>query len=167
LRVTGRDSWTGLDVNPGKPQTHADRGARVNLPEDRQVLTWWVTAAGDAARRGYQPPETEADRAAPEAVPAATLPADNGAPPRGPVSQKALETLLVDSEPVLRVARDTNRTAEERALEICRLERRFLAWNAEQWGELLGVTSAAIRKTDFWTKDRPQLKEAGLVPPSK
>jgi hypothetical protein len=43
---------------------------------------------------------------------------------------------------------------------ICGIDRRFIEWNSEQWKKLLGVSAAAIRKTDFWRKDRQRAIDA-------
>jgi hypothetical protein len=73
----------------------------------------------------------------------------------------ALEALLGDeSRKILIIAR-SDENADEKMRAICGIDRRCLAWNSPLWANLLDVSDAAIRKTQFWRVDRPQAIEAG------
>lgn len=60
---------------------------------------------------------------------------------------------------VLAVARDPDKTANEKLGEICRIDRRFFGYDSARLGDLLGVDSAVIRQTEWWRTDRK--KERG------
>jgi hypothetical protein len=55
---------------------------------------------------------------------------------------------------IIQIAGDRAKSAEQRAREICDVDARFWGKNSPFWAELLGVSDAAIRKTDFWKVDR-------------
>jgi hypothetical protein len=70
------------------------------------------------------------------------------------VSAKAVEALLGDDARKIVDITRSSESADTKMRNICAIDLRFLAWDSEQWSELLGVTAAAIRKTHFWRKDR-------------
>jgi hypothetical protein len=85
---------------------------------------------------------------------------ENAAGHNRSLSGKAVEVLLGDeARKVLEIAR-SNESADTKMRMICGSDRRFLAWDSEQWSELLGVSSPAIRKTPFWREDRQRAIEA-------
>jgi len=79
-----------------------------------------------------------------------------------PVKASAIEALLsIDdvSQDILKVA-NSNRTVDDKLRDICGIDRRFVGLNSTKWAELLGKSTAAIRKTQFWKEHRDQAKEA-------
>ncbi len=74
-----------------------------------------------------------------------------GKPTAKPIAGNAVEALLGDdAKEVLDIAR-SDKSADDRAIEICTLDRRCLAWKSPRWAELLGCSAANIRKGYFWT----------------
>jgi hypothetical protein len=59
---------------------------------------------------------------------------------------------------ILRTARDSTKTAEDRMITIIETDSRYEGFNSNQWAELLAVTAAAVRQTGFW-KERKRRKE--------
>ena len=58
------------------------------------------------------------------------------------------------------IARDKAKSADDRMRELAELDSRYEGFDSAKWGELLEVTSAAIRATQFW-KARKRRKEWG------
>jgi hypothetical protein len=88
--------------------------------------------------------------------------ADGGPPAtKAKASGNAVEALLrdEDSQAILNVTR-SDKSADTKMREICGIDKRYLAWQSPQWSGLLGVDSAAIRKTKFWKEDRKLAIEA-------
>jgi hypothetical protein len=52
---------------------------------------------------------------------------------------------------VMRIARDTTRTVNERLYALVILDQRYEGYDSPKLAELCDVTDAAIRKTEFWT----------------
>lgn len=48
-------------------------------------------------------------------------------------------------------------SADKKMRELCRIDSRFLGWDSPRWAKLLGISDPAIRKTKFWTEDRPRM----------
>jgi hypothetical protein len=81
-------------------------------------------------------------------------------PPKGkrPIPAAVIESLLGDeSRRVMQIAESEDHDTEKKLRLICAIDRRHLGWTSEQFGQLLGVRSAAIRKTRFWTVERRRL----------
>lgn len=55
---------------------------------------------------------------------------------------------------IVAIASDTSKSSDQRMREIAAIDYRALAWNSRRWEELLHVSSAAVRQTDFWKIDR-------------
>jgi hypothetical protein len=73
----------------------------------------------------------------------------------------AVEALLCEQAKEILASAQSDRSADDRAREICGMDpKKFLLWTSEQWADLLGVSSAAIRKGHFWTVDRPKALES-------
>jgi hypothetical protein len=74
-----------------------------------------------------------------------------GKPAAKPIAASAVEMLVGDEgQAVLKIAQ-SDKSADDRAIEVCTLDRRFLAWKSPDWGKLLGCSAANIRKGHFWT----------------
>lgn len=58
---------------------------------------------------------------------------------------------------IITIANDENLTVEEKMARISVIDNAHLGWSGEQWSELLGVSAAACRKTDWWKVERPRL----------
>lgn len=43
---------------------------------------------------------------------------------------------------------------DDKMRDLCRFDRRYVAWNSNEWAGLLKVSPAAIRKSKFWKHDR-------------
>ncbi len=73
----------------------------------------------------------------------------------------AVEALLgEDGKKILAIAH-SERSADDRAIEICRTHpERFLVWKSAQWAGLLRVSAPAIRKGRFWKEYRLKALEA-------
>ena len=52
---------------------------------------------------------------------------------------------------------DRRMTADQKLRAIHALDGTRLGWSSERWSELLNVSGAAIRNTDWWTTDRKRL----------
>lgn len=61
---------------------------------------------------------------------------------------------------ILSVARDQSLPADQRMRALVEIDKRMEGYDSTQWADLLQVTTAAIRQTDFW-KTRKQRKEWG------
>ena len=71
-------------------------------------------------------------------------------------SASAVEALLgEESKEILAIAR-SDKSASDRAIAICEIDRRHLAWDSPRWADLLRVSDAAIRKSHFWKTWRPE-----------
>ena len=72
---------------------------------------------------------------------------------------RSLEALLgADAREVLEIVR-SGKSTDDRMRAICSLDRRFLGYTSNQWGDLLGVGDGAVRKTPFWQNDLPDLRK--------
>jgi hypothetical protein len=60
---------------------------------------------------------------------------------------------------IIKIAQDKAKSADERMRNIWVIDNRVLAWNSPKWAKVLGVTDAAVRKTDWWKVDRSRLRE--------
>jgi len=103
--------------------------------------------------------------AEPPASIAPTAEATQQSPPAQAVSASEVARLLHligdgDGIKVLTIARNESRTAEQRMIELVRMDQRYDGYNSVQWGELLAVDPAAVRQTEFW-KQRKHRKEWG------
>jgi hypothetical protein len=52
------------------------------------------------------------------------------------------------------IAADTTRSASDRMIDICLIDSRYAGWDSERLGRLLGCSGPAVRKGDWWNKDR-------------
>jgi hypothetical protein len=68
-----------------------------------------------------------------------------------------LLTLLGDDTRKLDIARSSKST-DQKMRDIYEEDSRTLGWTSRAWGDLLGVTDAAVRSTDFW-KNRERLRD--------
>jgi len=59
---------------------------------------------------------------------------------------------------IFNIAHDASKTTDQKMAAIYAVDNRVLAWDSPQWAELLGVSDAAVRKTDWWKRDRSRLK---------
>ena len=77
-------------------------------------------------------------------------------PPERPTHQldKSLSAILDDVDARIMAIAGSQKPAEDRMQEIVELDYRAAGWKSKRWGELLGVTDAAIRGLDFWKKIR-------------
>jgi hypothetical protein len=88
-----------------------------------------------------------------------------GKPPATPaVDAEAVGRLLAlcgdgTALQILRIARDQAKAAEERMRAVVELDRRFDGFNSVQWGELLGISAAAVRQTEFWVSRKQRREE--------
>jgi hypothetical protein len=67
-----------------------------------------------------------------------------------------VNSLMLD-ENAARVAAIASGTqsADQKMRDICDIDQRYYGCDSSRWADLLGVKSAAIRKTKFWTVARP------------
>jgi hypothetical protein len=106
-----------------------------------------------------EPPQSAADESTPK-PPAVGSPETEGAADSKAVSAKTIEALLHDEDlEVLEIVQSIE-SADTKMRKICRIDRRFLGHDSEQWAGLLGVTGPAIRRTDFWRTERQKAIEA-------
>jgi hypothetical protein len=107
-----------------------------------------------SAERSAIAAELLAERVAPTKQ--ATVTDSDGATAAGDKTATAAEVIALvspDGARALLIAKDTEPTAEERMRLLVALDQRFAGFDSEQWATLLGVTPAAIRKTDYWKKE--------------
>ena len=62
-----------------------------------------------------------------------------------------------DAIAIARVAGDGSQTADQKMRAIYAIDNRAVGWNSSKWAEVLSVTAAAVRQTDWWREDRPRL----------
>jgi hypothetical protein len=74
----------------------------------------------------------------------------------GPI--EALLDSIPHAQDILDIVRSDD-GAEEKAQAICRIDRSLWFRDSPWWGQVLGVSAAFIRGTDFWKKDRPKEME--------
>ncbi|NQV24424.1 MAG: hypothetical protein HQ518_08655 [Rhodopirellula sp.] len=68
-------------------------------------------------------------------------------------------SLVPEGVTVMRVASILStgaKSANDRMCEACELLPELYRWNSTEWADALQVTNAAIRKTDFWKRIRPE-----------
>lgn len=79
-----------------------------------------------------------------------------------PISDKvlqALRTLLGSPLPkFLKILDDKGLTGEQKMRELCREDGRLKALKSPQWGDLLNVTSQAVRQYEYWIELRREYK---------
>lgn len=71
-----------------------------------------------------------------------------------PLSESALEALMTEDYPEILAIVTSDKTADDKMRAICATDRRFYGWKSPRWSDLLGVSEAAIRQTEFWKMDR-------------
>jgi hypothetical protein len=100
------------------------------------------------------------------AVPTADQSAGEMGAESGGVSRGDLETELRkmiaalgddNAVRVYAIARDKSKSVDERQRALCALDRRFVGFTSDQWGNLLGATGSAARQTNWWKQDRARL----------
>jgi hypothetical protein len=72
LRHDNRDPWTGMAVDPTRPQEAETGALRVSFMREECATTWWLTDEGTKAWRRYnqeQPPMQPASATGPQASP--------------------------------------------------------------------------------------------------
>lgn len=63
---------------------------------------------------------------------------------------QAIDTLIDETgAKILEIAR-SDKSTDSKMREICELDNRAAGWKSAMWAKLLGVSDAAIRKTQFW-----------------
>jgi len=72
---------------------------------------------------------------------------------------KAMLALAGDenSLAIVKIACDGKMTADQKMRSIYAIDKRALGWDSPKWADVLRVSDAAIRKTDWWKIDRPRL----------
>jgi hypothetical protein len=58
---------------------------------------------------------------------------------------------------IFQVAQDASKTADQKMGDIYTLDNRAVGWTSTRWADILGVTGAAIRQTEWWTTHRKRL----------
>lgn len=110
---------------------------QARIEEERAIAKDRLQSPGDAAGDGEV---SEKDRGQ-----------DGGQPDQVTREQAQLLALMGPEDArVAEIANDKTLTANGKMRKIALLDQRHVGNTAERWGVLLGVTSAAIRKTDFW-----------------
>ncbi|MEI8375216.1 MAG: hypothetical protein WCJ35_20540 [Planctomycetota bacterium] len=137
-------------------------GQATDFSLDMDHVNWLEAALKQEYARLIQTlPNSEEQTTASTAEP---KPADPPLPPQAASAEEVgrLLHLLGDGDgiKILAIARNELRTAEQRMIDLVRVDQRHDGYNSVQWGELLAVDPAAIRQTDFW-KDRKNRKELG------
>lgn len=141
------------------------------LPEDDQDLaafTEWMRGEGGAyqalLRAASELRDAEADpvRRWLEDAKKATAPEVEHSDAAGDTEVvKRLALLLGPEEArIADVAANKTKTVEQRMMEIVAIDKRFTAKDSEEWAVLLGCSSAAIRKLDFWDLIRKSPEKA-------
>ena len=142
------------------PQQRADEfsnGCSSHKILDEETQQW---PAGGFDTIGQRPSHRHQDRKGDHAGDSLTSPPGSVRDGNAGNAPTAVEALLGDEfKETLRIAR-SKMSADNKMREICRNDRRFLAWDSVKWASLLGVTDAAIRKTLFWRVDRLKAIEA-------
>jgi hypothetical protein len=91
-----------------------------------------------------------------------TLPEPEPAESAKPVDETLGRLLYLvgdgDAIKILSVAREQDRSANDRMYAIIKMDQRYEGFDSTKWGELLAVTPDAVRQTDFW-KTRKQRRE--------
>lgn len=71
-----------------------------------------------------------------------------------------IEILLgEEGKKILELAR-SKKPADYKMRAICLVDKRCFEFDSTEWGALLKVSDAAIRKTEFWIDDRKITREA-------
>jgi hypothetical protein len=143
---------------------------RVTLTRVRSLrdfaLSWFVL---QLRRLERSLPSAQSQREAPAALspaPATTVapvPADTSHAPQeqtdDPNWQSVLAAVADESAlAILNVAKDSARTADERMRVIYAIDNRTVGWTSGRWAEVLEVTAAAVRQTDWWKNERRRLR---------
>ena len=59
---------------------------------------------------------------------------------------------------IINVAQDSEKSADERLRTIYTIDNRSLGWSSRKWADVLRVSDAAVRQTDWWKIDRKRLR---------
>jgi hypothetical protein len=127
--------------------------AEERVPELRAMLARLKAAIPPTGAAGSQVPPADA---APAIPPADQPPAD---PKDSDRDWQAVVAAVADDNAVaiIKVAGDTSKTVDERMRSIYAIDNRALGWTSPKWAKVLGVSDAAVRQTEWWTKERRRL----------
>lgn len=144
LSVAMPDAWYSLPMGHGVTYEKHESGNGICWRPDEKIRAKW-----DAAEEAMDAriARMRLDESAPDAEP--KNPADDS---------RKLEVLLSaiddDTKQILLILNGEG-TADEKMRRICAIDhRKYLAWKSPQWAAILGVTTAAVRLTEFWKDDR-------------
>jgi hypothetical protein len=143
-------------------------GARINaspiLARDPGCVADEVDNVRGAVRNGFSPEPTKTEPAKPPANQAQVEQAERAGKSKAVAAEEVGRLLTHTGDEtalkVLAIARDQNKTADERMQALAALDRRYRGYDSPKWADLLQVTPAAVRQTSFW-KTRKQRHEWG------
>ena len=171
------ESWLAQGDNAWQIVSHLAPTVQVNHDQQAPVTIWESWPSLEAIRLlSKKITETIAELASSErpvntAATASTAPTTEVEPqtatqsPAQAVSAEEVGRLLHligdgDGIRILTIARNESRTAEQRMMDLVRMDQRFDGYNSTQWAELLAVRPPAVRQTEFW-RNRGHRKEWG------
>jgi hypothetical protein len=88
------------------------------------------------------------------------MPSAETPPPSDSMDWKSAVAAVADENAVaiINIAGDATKTAEQKMRTIYAIDNRVVGWDSPKWASVLGVSDAAVRKTDWWIEDRPRLR---------
>lgn len=120
------------------------------------LMTWFQTDGGLTPEQAKYLPLAEAVRRLDEHE---RRPHES-AETRAPIDGSAVELLMgEEAQAILKIA-TSDKSADDRMMEIYRTDLRAIAWKSPHWATILGITDSAVRKTYFWKEFRNS-KRAG------
>jgi hypothetical protein len=123
------------------PPSAAERDGYLALPGGLEVKK---VGASDASPLAKNPSNS---------TPSSFLSATNA---EADLSQLALACGGEEAVRILAIARDHDKSADQRQREISTIDNRFFGYKSADWATLLGITDSMARSTNWWKEDRAQ-----------